>query len=204
MSSVLSLALASASIGCFLYGTTPSTAPLLPQGQNIFFIWSQRFSPKKSVKDKKQTKSYSGHTLSKPRFIGTMGVLSFPVRRRRRRKKITPDGCTVAFYHPVLMSLWVSSCHQEAQRKLLNLQSAELTPGVINQRLRRCEPRDVFLGSLLFFAHWSVNSPTLLTNHSHRETKTGTGRKGQLGWSAYHRACLRVRRPGVCSCRAWW
>lgn len=54
--------------------------------------------------------------------------------------------------------------------KLLNLQSAALSPGVINQTRRCCEPQNVFLGNLLLFAYLSVNSPTLPTNHSHRET----------------------------------
>jgi len=99
-------------------------------------------------------------------FPGTIGLFPFPVRK-------TADGCTVALSTvcTVLMALWVSSCHQVAQCKLLNLQSAELTPGVINQTLRLCEPPNVFLGSLLLFAHRSVNSPTLPTNHSHRETR---------------------------------
>lgn len=48
----------------------------------------------------------------------------------------------------------------------------ELIPGVIKQTRRRCEAPNVFLGRvLLLFAHQSVNSPTLPTNHSHRETR---------------------------------
>lgn len=71
----------------------------------------------------------------------------------------------------VLMALWVSRCYEVTGCKLLNLQSAELTLGVINQTLRQCEPRNVFLDILSLFAYQSVNSPAVPTSRSHREAQ---------------------------------
>lgn len=42
------------------------------------------------------------------------------------------------------MVLWVSSCHGATLCKLLDLQSAELKPSVINQTLRQCETHEMY------------------------------------------------------------
>lgn len=73
-----------------------------------------------------------------------------------------------------------SSCSVSSQPELIS--------GVISQTQRWCEPPNVFLGRvLLLFAHQSVNSPTLPTNHSHRETR-------REQWSTH---CSRLRRTTV-------
>lgn len=168
----VSLLLANARIGCFLYGTVPSTAPLFPQDHKYSCCCRCCW---KNLSEAKEKKKQQNIRVSCGELFRQMSSL-FISRNNGRlffQYRNTTDGCTTALSCScvVLMALWASSCHQVTGCKLLSLQSSELIPGAINQTLRRCEPLNVFLDFLWLFAHQCVNSPTLPTNHSHRATR---------------------------------